>query len=404
MAKRPLRLLVLDGPGSVESLRLAVLGRTWTILVNTTVDETNTEWPAAEPVWRKKRVDALSLNASSTGFNLEEDAKERPATQPERTTIIPDERRPGRRSCLIQVDDIAVGITAGSQQMEAPAATDRVVILDASWTHIARFPDREDVRESFLQALTSRARRIFYLTNLKWDADFFDEVAQEQGRAERAQVIRVSGFGSRMLWQAREVAPTVTSDDMVILGLVPRRDDRGAFQRLRSDFAERTEHVWAYPTHAVSCGPGPSREESLEMVGLWLPTRVLIAGGYVSEQVLLARHLEENAGGTGAGVAIVGGEYRLPSVALIHQVDAVARARTTGSRRRPAPHSGLVVVTYGRDGEVELSSAGLATEARNVLPKIRLSRRGKSPEQVVHDVETAFSSRGMPVPSVRYLP
>jgi hypothetical protein len=62
------------------------------------------------------------------------------------------------------------------------------------------------------------------------------------------------------------------------------------------------------------------------------------------------------------------------------------------------------VVTYGPDDGVVLSGAGLADAAREVLPKIRLKTRGKEPEQLVREVESAFSSRGMAVPAVRFLP
>lgn len=385
----------------MESFRAAIVARQWTTLINCTEKDVRETWPGLEGSWSKQHVDAVKLSPFAAGQDMPSAADDRILGQ--RVSVIPDERRPGRRSLLVESGDVAVGVASSAQEADTPDGHQRVVILDASWTHVARFPEPEEVRQALEEALRVRSRTVFYITNLPWDAKLFQLVADQAGQSDRCRTVTVTGFGARMLWQVRELVPDIQSKDLVLLGLVPRRDDRGSHQRLRSDFAERTENLRVYPVFPLSSGPGASREEALQTVGLWLPTRVMIAAGPLSEQVLLARHLEEN-GGSSATVGTMGAEYRLPSLNLIRQMDARREQRTSVLQRLRGPRSGLVVVTYGRDEAVQLAGAGLPAEAEAILPRIRVSRRGKSAEQVVHDVETAFSSRGMPVPAVRFLP
>jgi len=288
-------------------------------------------------------------------------------------------------------------------QDEPPRGTQRTVVLDASWTHIARFPDREEIRDALIQTFQATDGLIYYVTNLPWDAELFSQVAADMGRAHDARTTLVEGFGDRMLSQARQVLSQLQQHDQVLLALVPARDDRGSLQRLRSDFAARVSQVRAYPALPISSGPGPSRDEALAAVGLWLPTSVLIAGGPVSEQFLLARYLQESTGGSTAVVGVAGAEYRLPGLEMLRHSDGGRRSSAGDRRRVSAGRTGLVIVTYGPDDTVQLSGAGLPEAVESVLGRLNIKRRGKTPEQVVREIEAAFSSRGLPVPAVRYL-
>lgn len=400
---RAVRLLVFRGPGETEALQAAFIGRKWSVLVNCSEEATAQAWPTLETVWRKRHVDTFVLDPFS---DVAEDAGIRepsPSGDDWRAAFSSDERRPGRRSLVLQAGQISIGVTPASSQQDAePTGTQRVLVLDASWTHISRFPDREEVREELVRAFDGSGQ-IHFITNLQWDADLFTHVAAELGESNRANVALIKGLGDRGLVQARQLLPRIQESDTVLIGLVPGRDERGAFQRLRSDFAERTSHVRAYPAYPLSSGPGASREEALATVGLWLPTHVLIAGGPISEQFLLARHLEESTGGATAMVAVAGGEYRLPSLDLARHYDASRPSHGDAKLRQLASRSGLVIATPGSDESTTLSGVGLPDTANGILPKIRINRSGKTPEQIVHEVEAAFSSRGMPIPAVRYL-
>jgi hypothetical protein len=398
-------------------MRVAIISRQWSLLINCSEEEVTETWPSLTGEWKKKRVDHFMLSPAVGGGSREHlsgngDSQISGADWTVR--IAGDDRRPGRRSLLLETPQAVLGVAATSQMEDAPAGSSRVLILDASWTHVPAFPDREEIRQAFVEAFEQGPRgeqgRVYYLTNLAWDAELFSQVAADLGRSDQSRPVLIDGEGDRLLKQARQIIPEIESNDVALIGLVPGRDDRGAFQRLRSDFAERTAHVQAFPAVPISSGPGPSREESLAAVGLWLPTTVLIAGGPISEQHLLARHLEESTGGSAAVVGVSGGEYRLPGLDLIRVAGhSSVLGRQRGASGRPVgrgrvSYAGLVVVTYEAEDAVTLSGAGLAEAARQILPKIRISRRGKPPEQIVREVEAAFSSRGMAVPAVRYLP
>lgn len=382
-----------------------MVARQWAVLTNCGDLESARANSALAEIWSKKFVHNLNLvplPIQPVESSVASDVTDRAQGDLE-IVHVPDERRPGRTSVVIHTPDVVVGIAPASQAEDPPAGIARTLILDASWTHITSFPERETVRQSFVDTFARGRGRVWYVTNLSWDAALFGEVATETGSTGRSSELRLSGSVDTWPRQIGQVLPQIKPTDQVLIGLVPGRDDRGSLQRLRSDFAERTEHVQAFPSAPLSCGPGPGRDEMLEAVGLWLPTTVLVSAGPISEQHLLARHLEENTGGSPASVAISGGEYRLPNLQLVRQLDGGSRTQGRHSPLRTS-FAGLVVVSYGADNTVQLAGAGLATSAQEALPKIRVNRRGKTPEQVVREVESAFSSRGHAIPAVRYLP
>ena len=387
---------MFGGAGPSGRFRAALISKQNSLLIDIEPEDASSRWSALTPVWRKRRVDTVRLDdpgmPAGSGGNGHW-----------HWTHTAGERRSGLPGLSIRSSDLTLGL-GSALEWEPENATDRLAILDASWTHIASFPDRDEVRSAFEGALRSKQRRVFYITNVPWDRDLFDEVSSDVGRNGQAESIVVEPNVERLAWQVRELAPRVRPDDMVLLGLVPRRDDRGIHQRLRSDFAERTEHVRAYPLFPLSSGPGPSREEALESVALWLPTEVLIGSGPLSEQVLLARHISAQPGMPPARVAVAAGEYRISPLELVKQHEQPRERPLRPSLRLQAARSGLVVATYGRDDAVRLTGTGLAGGSEAVVAKLRISRYGKSPERVVHEVENAFSSRGLPVPAVRFLP
>jgi hypothetical protein len=397
-------LLLFRGPGEIERLRAAVVGRQWGLLLNTSASQASRAWPSVEPVWRKRHVDEFFLDGTPDNGRATDDEEGDRAVRGSDwiARIDVDERRPGRRSLLLQTGQVAIAVTPSAQQDEPPPDSDRLLILDASWTHVQRFPEREEIREALIEGFQSTGR-VFFVTSLPWDAEFFQQVAADLEESSRAVTVLVAGSGERMRGEARLAIPNVGSEDTVLLGLVPGRDDRGALQRLRSEFAERTVKVSAFPTSPLSSGPGPGRDEALTAVGLWLPTRVLIAGGPISEQYLLARYLEESTGGYGPVVGVAGGEYRLPSLDLIRHADLGRRVGSAGRLRVRAGRLGLVIVSFGPDDSVQLSGFGLPDVAMSVLPKLRIVRRNKTPDQITREVESAFSSRGMPAPAVKCL-
>ena len=383
----------------------AIIGRQQSVVIDLDASASGAVWPALEPIWKRRHVSHIQLNHSKHSAESDHEfAKHQaPDSGDWRPTVQADEKRPERHSLVLQSTQVAVGYLPTAQLDEPPPGIGRVLVLDASWTHIARFPDREEVRDEFTQAFRHPGP-VHYVTNLPWDAALFGQVAREQRAEDRANTVLVLGYGEDSLSQARRILNEIQPNDLVLIGLVPGRDDRGAFQRLRSDFAERTPRVQAFPASPLSCGPGASREEALAAVGMWLPTRVLIAGGPISEQHLLARHLEESTGGSPAVVGLLGGEYRLPSLELLRHHDAGQRSGSGSRLRLRAAQAGLVVATHGFDGAVSLSGAGLAPGVSEVLLKIRINPRGKTPEQVVREIESAFTSRSIPVPAIRYLP
>ena len=403
MAK-PLRLLLFEGPGGVDRFRAALISRQWSLLVNTSEEECGATWPSLRETWRKKQVARIDLHGPDDPAAESEGADQTISGSDWQARVITDELRPSRRMVIVETAQIVVGIGAGTQGEEPPPGRQRALVIDAGWTHVPSFPDREDVRSYLAGAIRSAAGRVHFVTDLPWDVRLFESVARELGRESAAHPVLVGGSTGRKLWLARQILPQIDEPDTVLIGLVPGRDERGLFQRLRSDFAEKTSSVRAFPTAPLSTGPGQSRDEALESVGLWLPTRVLIAAGPISEQVLLARHLEESTRGSPVTVGVAGGEYRLPDFDLIRNTDAGHRVSGAGRQRGVASRAGLVVVTYGRDeNAVSLSGTGLADNVQTVLPKIHVNRRGKTPEQLVREVEMAFTSRGLPVPAVRFL-
>lgn len=382
----------------------ALAGRQWSVLFNCSETDAEQSWPSTQGVWKKRRVDSIDLIRPDLLEDAADAGEDAAITGSDWQGVISsDERRPGRRSVVIESGDVVVGINPTPNQLEPPVGRQRVAVLDAGWTHIQRFPDRDEVRDCFEEILGRRWRHVYYVTNLPWDAQLFQQTVDDLQMNGHAEAILVRGSGQRLLWQVREFVPSIGAGDLVMLGLVPGRDDRGAFQRLRSDFSERTEHVSVYPVQPLSTGPGPSREEALEAVGIWLPTQVLIAAGPVSEQVLLARYLSENTGGTGSIVGIAGTEYRLPTLNVARQYDVGAPAAEAKPGRTRGARSGMVIATYGRGETIQLSGAGLASEAQNLMESMHISRRGKPAERIVHDIENAFASRGLPVPAVRFL-
>jgi hypothetical protein len=404
LAKSSLRFIVFAGPGGVGVMKAALAGRQWSILFNCTQSEAEKSWPATQAVWKKRRIDAFDLTRRDLAEAEDDGEPDAEISGPEWSGVIShDERRPGRRSVIIESPDAVVGINPTPNQSEPPVGRPRVAVLDACWTHVQRFPDREEVRECFEEVLGRRWRHVFYVTNLPWDARFFEQTVRDLQLEGHAEVMQVDGWGQRLLWQVRELLPRIADGDLVMLALVPGRDERGAFQRLRSDFAERTQHVSVYPVQPLSTGPGPSREEALEAVGIWLPTQVLIAAGPLSEQVLLARYLSENAGGTAPVVGTAGTEYRMPTLNVARQYDVPSTSSDRGTERVRTARSGLVIATYGREDRILLAGSGLASEAQKLLTSLHINRRGKPAERIVHDIENAFSSRGLPVPAVRFL-
>ncbi len=385
-------------------MKAALAGRQWSILVNSTESEAAESWPSTQSVWRKRHIDSFDLTRPDTASGEGDASVEVAISGVEWNGVISyDERRPGRRSIVIDCADVVVGINPTPNYTEPPVGRQRVAVLDAGWTHVQRFPDRDEVRECFEEFLGRKWRHVYYVTNLPWDAELFRQTVSELQLQGHAEVMRVDGSGQRLLWQVRELLPNVADGDLVMLGLVPGRDERGAFQRLRSDFAERTPHVSGYPVQPLSTGPGPSREEALEAVGIWLPTHVLIAAGPLSEQVLLARYLSENTGGSTPVAASAGAEYRLPSLNVSRQYEIPRSSPTTGSERLLSARSGLVIAAYGRGDRILLTGAGLASETEKLLGSLHINRRGKPAERIVHDIENAFASRGLPVPAVRFL-
>jgi hypothetical protein len=403
---RIVRLLLFEGPGEVDRLSCAIVGRQWTVLVNVSEAEADHTWPNLSPIWRKKDLVSVYLSAPESG------AADREEVAPDRTIsggdwelhIMTDERRPGRRMVIVETGQSVIGLGAVLGADAPPSGRTRALLLDASWTHVSSFPEREQVRSAMTEALKWRGGTVHFVSDIQWDVDLFESVARELGRESNVAAIHVKGTTARKLWQARQALPTVALEDHVLIGLAPGRDERGLFQRLRSDFAERCAGVLAFPNAPLCTGPGMSRDEALEAVGLWLPTQVLVGAGQMSEQVLLARYLQESTGGSPMSAAVGGGEYRLPDFELIRHNDLGGNLARTARIRAIAARHGLVVVAYGRgEDEFYVSGIGLPESQEDILPRIKISRRDKTPEQVVREVETAFSSRGLPVPAVRLL-
>ena len=397
---------MFQGPGEIDHFQAALVGRQWTILINVSEDKARDSWPGLEDLWRKRNCVTAYLSQLPGGRTdpdeLTPDASVS-ATDFE-ARLVTDDIRPGRRMLMVETAQHVIGIGPGSQPNEPPSSDKRSLILDASWTHVSSFPEREQVRSYMSQVLALATRPVHFISDLDWDLSLFRAVAKDHGKGDLAREGRVAGSISRKLWQSRQYLKEIEPGDTVLIALVPGRDDRGALQRLRSEIAERTSSVKSFPTAPLSTGPGISRDEALEALGLWLPTFALVGSGPISEQVLLARYLNESSGGSPVEVAVSGGEYRLPEFELLRHVDTGRRAVNLRAQRAVASRSGLVVVTYGQDEDaVSLSGTGLPEQVEDVLPRIRVSRRGKSPEQVVREIEMAFSSRGLPLPAVRYL-
>lgn len=390
----------------MDGLRCVLVARQWALLVNCSTEDAAANWPGLEHTWRKRQVESvyLRLNPADSYDNAETIANQTVTGKDWRLRMTGDELRPSRQSATVETANLVVGICASGAGDEPAAGARRALIIDASWTHIFAFPEREEVRTCLAAALHTGRGRVFYISDLDWDVALFRGTAHDLGAAERAVDVTVKGSREGKLVAARQVLRDVREGDTVLIGLVPGRDDRGAFQRLRSDFAERASVVRAFPGAPLSTGPGLSRDEALAAVGLWLPTEVLIAGGPISEQVLLARHLEESTSRSPVTVGVAGGEYRLPDFDLIRHSDTGRRHESGPPKRAVASRSGLVVVALTRDADaVSLAGTGLSDNARDVLPKLRINRRGKTPEQVVREVEMAFTSRGLPVPAVRFI-
>jgi hypothetical protein len=410
----PLRFLLLEGPGQVERLRAIFISSKWSFLINTDVAAAQKNWPETTWTWRKAESNSIVQSPLAAGLDNHPESivqgERRLVGKGWQATALIDEQRPGRLGVVIEVDDISIALSPSPDHLDPIAERQRIVVLDASWTHIARFPEREEVREAVEDALQSHARFVYYVTNLPWDADIFLSTTREFGCEDRARLAYVNGIGQQAYWQAQDIAKRIDTMDMVLLGLVPGRDDRGLFQRLRSAFAERTEHVRAYPAFPLSTGPGLAREEAEEAMGMWLPTRVLIAGGPISEQILLQRYLQEMADNRGRSsttsivVGMAGTEYRLPSLKVAHQYHLPPTVPPSVSARAHAARAGLVIVTYTRDDIAHLTSVGLSSQARQVVDRLQINRRGKTTEQVVHEVEVAFTSRGIPPPAIRFVP
>jgi hypothetical protein len=417
LAKSPLRLLLFEGPSRVENVVFAVIARSWTLLVNATAEEARQRWPDMHEAWRKKHVEHTYLEPAGQLLATGAENAAQPSAGRERRSkrlgktevtlhLESDERRPGRTYIQIQAPGLLIA-TGAAPGLSEPSALpgDRVTLLDASWTHVPNFPDQEEVRESMTHGLRLRGRSgkqgdVLYVTNLPWDAALFDEVAAETGQTPRCRTCFVQEFGSSMIWRVQQLARNVGPRDVVLIGLVPGRDDRGQLQQIRSEFAERTRNVLAHPVFPLSTGPGPSRDEAVEAVGTWLPTNVLIVGGPYSEQVLLSRYLKTAFSLSNVVVGVAGAEYRLPSLAVSRQLDGARHVRAGVPR---GSSYGLVVASRGTGEHLRLQGVGLSNRAETLIPKLAISAAGKDADRIVHDIEVAFSSRGMPVPAVHYV-
>ncbi len=372
-----------------------VIGRGWSVLVNLTPEEAGRNWPHLADSWQRRSTGSIYLrqagSAGAEGGIDNDDCRMESAV---------DDRRAGLRGYVIGAQDLAVGFNITADLRELSAATNRVVIVDASWTHIVSFPDQEQIAQAFEDACRDASGRVHYVTNLPWDAELFTATAAGFEHLD-ARVVAIDGHGKDVLPQVRSRLSDFGRKDTVLIGLTPGRDDRGAFQQLRSDIAARTTRVWAFPSHPLSSGPGPSREEALEMVGMWLPAEVLIAAGPISEQILLARYLSENTGASVIRVAAAGGEYRLPGLELIHQRNVERPVEDPSARRLAAARAGLVLVRIVGDESVRLAGVGLTEETAQALEHLRVTGKSRSGEKVIRDIQSAFSSRGLTPPEVR---
>ena len=227
-----------------------------------------TGWPNLTETWRKRQIQSLRLTGSTDKrSDPDEVAPDQTLTGNDwKAHLVVDERRPGRRSLVVESAQLVIGISPAANGDDPPPGQRRALILDASWTHVFSFPDREAVRECMAEAFRSGSGRTFFISDLEWDLALFDSVASELRAHNRACPVSVAGTTAQRLWQAHQVLSNVDSRDTVLIGIVPGRDDRGAFQRLRSDFAERTSLVQAFPSSPLSTGPGLSRDEAL---GAW---------------------------------------------------------------------------------------------------------------------------------------